>query len=161
MKYYILIFTNLVLMFCYYYDGKTLQKIDINNADITSKVHHNIYLSNQYNSSIVKQPIIAGKVKNCNFAEIRILDYNTGNSINKEIILEQNLELTDGFYIKLKKCHKDIKNIFNPVSMAFILIVKNNKIIYEGWIFSQNTAISLPRIENKFIYLNNCNCINH
>ena len=40
--------------------------------------------------------------------------------------------------------------------MAFIAVTNHHKIIYEGWIFSKNTSIALPKIDDGVIYLTSC-----
>ena len=59
--------------------------------------------------------------------------------------------MTEGSFINLKECKKDIKDTLNPVSMAFISVTNHGQIIYEGWIFSKNTSIALPKIDDGLI----------
>jgi rhodanese-related sulfurtransferase len=37
--------------------------------------------------------------------------------------------------------------------------IKNaDTVLFGGWIFSKNTSISLPKIDDQYVYLSNCNC---
>lgn len=156
-KYIIIIFTHFVLIFNFNQYINAFEEIDDESTKSPfSVLDDDVYKFNNSDLDITKQSIIQGELKYFNLAKIRILDYNTGHSSNKELKLEENLELTDGSFINLKECKKDIKDILNPISMALISVANDNEITYEGWIFSKNTSVSLPKIDDKFIYLTSC-----
>ena len=112
-------------------------------------------------NNIVKQPLIEGSLENYNIAKIRLLDYNTGSNTYISIPIKKTVHYKRTICITLKQCKKESKTILNPLNIALVSVKKGNKIIYEGWLFSQNTAFSLPKINNKFIYLISCNNKSH
>ncbi len=156
-KYTIIIFIYLTFIFnCNQYISAFDEIENENTESAFSVLDEDIYKSTNSDLDITKQSIIQGELESFNLAKIRILDYNTGHSSNKELKLEENLELTEGSFINLKECKKDIKYTLNPVSMAFISVTNHGQIIYEGWIFSKNTSIALPKIDDGLIYLTGC-----
>ena len=151
-----IIFAQLILIFNFIL---CINAFEVNDDDSDkspfSVLDEDVYELNT-NLDITKQSIIQGELQSFNLAKIRILDYNTGDSLDKEIKIEEKLQLVDQVFINLKECKKDSKDILNPVSMAFITIIKDDELKFEGWIFSNNTSISLPKVDDKFVYLTSC-----
>ena len=125
-----------------------------------SVLEEDIYTSNNNEIDIVKQPIIEGEPEHCDSAKIRFLDYNTGISTYTTIAINEKYDFNEEIIISLRECKKDPKDILNPLNFAFISIKNADQLIFEGWIFSKNTSVSLPKIDDKYVYLNNCNCEN-
>lgn len=105
---------------------------------------------------IAEQSIIQGHLISCKLAKIRLLNYNLGINIYIKLFINEEFYYKNNITITLKKCKKDSQNPFSPLHMALIFIKQDNNFFYEGWIFSQNSAFALPKIDNKFIYLTNC-----
>lgn len=151
----------LVLIFLYSYSitvkATTLQE---EKASPFSVLEEDLYISNSNEIDIIKQPIIQGELKRCHSAKLRLLDYYTGISTYVTIAIGTEYKLSTESVISLQECKKDSKDILNPLNFAFISIRDSNKLIFKGWIFSKNTSISLPKVNDKYIYLNNCNCEN-
>ncbi len=124
-------------------------------------LEEDIYTSNNNEIDIVKQPIIEGVPEQCDSAKIRFLDYNTGISTYTTITINEKYDFNEETIISLRECKKDPKDILNPLNFAFISIKNADQLIFEGWIFSKNTSVSLPKINDKYVYLNNCNCENN
>ena len=156
-KYAIIIFTQLIFIFGF---SLCINAFEVSDDDSDkspfSVLDEDVYELNKSDLDITKQSIIQGRLQSFNLARIRILDYNTGDSFDKEIKIEEKFQLTDQVSISLKECKKDDKDILNPVSMAFVTIIKDDEPTFEGWIFSKNTSVSLPKIDDKFIYLTSC-----
>ena len=126
-----------------------------------SVLEEDIYTSNNNEMDIVKQPIIDWQPEQCDSAKIRFLDYNTGISTYTTIAINEQYDFNEKTTISLGECKKDPKDILNPLNFAFITIKNADQLIFEGWIFSKNTSVSLPKIDDKYIYLSNCNCENN
>lgn len=132
-----------------------------NNTEITSSpfsvLKEDLYSMNDKNLLVTKQALNLGDVEVFNGAKIRLLEYNTGISTDYEIKKSENWKYNDeGTYIILHDCQKAKEEKFNPVNMALISIINNDKTIFEGWIFSKNSALSLPKIDDHFVYLTEC-----
>ena len=110
----------------------------------------------EYDANIVKQSIIRSNLISCRVAKIRLLDYNLGINFYIKLFINEEFRYNNNIVIILQKCKKDSQNIFNPLNMALIFIKRNNQLLYKDWIFSQNSALALPKIDNKFIYLTSC-----
>ena len=123
-----------------------------------SALEEDIYKSNNSEIDIINQPIIEGKLERCDSAKIRLLNYNTGKNSYVTIVVNKEYKFNDETIIALRECKKDSKDILNPLNFAFIEIKNTDKILFEGWIFSKNTSISLPKIDDQYVYLSNCNC---
>lgn len=105
---------------------------------------------------IVKQPINRGDMDVFNDAKIRLLHYGTGVSTECLIKRGKANKCADNIYVSLRECKKDKEHTFNPVSMASISIKNNKNIVFEGWLFSQNSSVSSPKVEDYFFYLSEC-----
>ena len=110
----------------------------------------------KYDTNIVKQSIIQGNLISYRVAKIRLLDYNLGVNFYLKLFINEEFRYNNDIVIILQKCKKDSQNILNPLNMALIFIKRNNQLFYNDWIFSQNSAFALPKIDNKFIYLTSC-----
>ena len=126
-----------------------------------SVLEEDIYTSNNNEIDIVKQPIIEGQPEQCDSAKIRFLDYNSGISTYTTIAINEKYDFNEEVIISLRECKKDPKDILNPLNFAFITIKNTDQLVFEGWIFSKNTSVSLPKIDDKYVYLSNCNCENN
>lgn len=126
-----------------------------------SVLEEDIYTSNNNEIDIVKQPIIEGEPKQCDSAKIRFLDYNSGISTYTTIAINEKYDFNEEVIISLRECKKDPKDILNPLNFAFITIKNTDQLIFEGWIFSKNTSVSLPKINDKYVYLSSCICGNN
>jgi hypothetical protein len=126
-----------------------------------SVLEEDIYTSNNNDIDIVKQPIVEEEPEQCDSAKIRFLDYNTGISTYTTIEINAQYDFNEKITISLAECKKDPKDILNPLNFAFITIKNSDQLIFEGWIFSKNTSVSLPKVDDKYIYLSNCNCENN
>ena len=105
---------------------------------------------------IVKQAINSGDVWEFDTAKIRLLEYNTGLSTEYIIKRDENWQYNDNMYIRLHYCWISKEVALNPVNMALISVANGEKTTFKGWIFSKNFALSLPKIEDHFIYLTAC-----
>jgi hypothetical protein len=121
-------------------------------------LEEDIYTSNNNEIDIVKQPIMEEKPEQCDSAKIRFLDYNTGISTYTTIAINEKYDFNEKITISLAECKKDPKDILNPLNFAFITIKNADQLIFEGWIFSKNTSVSLPKVDDKYVYLSSCNC---
>ena len=102
------------------------------------------------------QSILYGNIKCVKKVKINVLNYKTGEVNKKKIKLKKNIKIDRDVYIKINKCCKDNNNKFNPTKIALINITKSKKKIFQGWIFSYNTSITVPQINEKLIYLEKC-----
>ncbi|WP_323732620.1 DUF2155 domain-containing protein [Candidatus Bandiella euplotis] len=91
-----------------------------------------------------------------NNAVIRLLNHGTGISIERKIKIGADYQHLDGFSISLNKCKKEMGSGLNPVSMASISVKNKGEVVFDGWIYSKNSSISLPKIDDYFIYLTEC-----
>lgn len=107
-------------------------------------------------SGTIRQSIIKGELQSCSTAKIRLLDYNTGVNTYIDVNTKDNYVMDEDVIISVQKCQKDSVSTLNALSSAFILIKDSQHIIFEGWIFSKNTSISLPIVNKKYVYLNYC-----
>ena len=73
-------------------------------------------------------------------------------------MVNEEYKFNEETIIALRECKKDSKDILNPLNFAFIEIKNADKALFGGWIFSKNTSISLPKIDDQYVYLSNCNC---
>ena len=87
-----------------------------------------------------------------------MLNYNAGKNSYITIAVNEEYKFNEETIIALRECKKDSKDILNPLSFAFIEIKNADKVLFVGWIFSKNTSISLPKIDDQYVYLSNCNC---
>ena len=104
----------------------------------------------------MKQSIIEGDLETYNAAKIRLLDYNIGTNTHRDLLIDEEYNYNNDISIILRECKKDSKRYFKSIKHGFNFNQKEDKVIYEGWIFSKNSAISLPKVEDKFIYLTSC-----
>lgn len=123
-----------------------------------SVLEEDIYKSNNGEIDIINQPIIEGKLERCDSAKIRLLNYNTGKNSYVTIVVNEEYKFNEETIIALRECKKDSKDILNPLNFAFIEIKNADTVLFGGWIFSKNTSISLPKIDDQYVYLSNCNC---
>ena len=123
-----------------------------------SVLEEDIYKSNNSEIDIINQPIIKGESEQCDSAKIRLLNYNTGKNSHVTIVVNEEYKFNEETIIALRECKKDSKDILNPLNFAFVEIKNADKVLFEGWIFSKNTSVSLPKIDDRYLYLSNCNC---
>ena len=121
-----------------------------------SVLKEDLYSSNDKSLLITKQPINSEDTKELSAAKIRLLECNTGVSAEYTIKKEENWQYNDGTYIVLHNCLVSKGEELNPINMALISITSEEETIFKGWIFSKTPALSLPKIEDHFIYLTEC-----
>ena len=131
-----------------------------NNTEIASSpfnvLKEDLYSSNGKSLLIIKQHINSEDTKELSTAKIRLLEYSTGVSTEHIVKKEENWQYNDGMYIVLHNCLISKEGELNPVNMALISITNEEETIFKGWIFSKNPALSLPKIEDYFVYLTEC-----
>ncbi|MFQ3307445.1 MAG: hypothetical protein ACI8ZF_000695 [Candidatus Midichloriaceae bacterium] len=132
---------------------------DMVDEDIKSpfSVLNEDVINSDNNFSIINQNLINDdNVIKLEKANIRVLDYNTGQSKSHEINIGEIHNITEKNSIYIYKCLKEGNDVLNPLNMALISIDTEGKNVYLGWIFTKITSSSLPKINNNFIYLSNC-----
>lgn len=146
---------NLNLLF-----ASDIADLEENDAEMASSpfsvLNKDLYTTDDKDLLVVKQPINLGDMEVFNTAEIRLLEYNTGMSTNYTIKKNENWKYNDELHITLHNCWKAKEESFNAVDMALISVTNNENTIFKGWVFSKNSALSLPKIENHFLHLTAC-----
>jgi hypothetical protein len=113
-------------------------------------------LNNEDDLVIIKQAINPHEMAVFSNATVRLLQYSTGISANYTIKKGEDHKCNDNISITLRECKREQDNVLHPVNMALISISNNQNIVFEGWIFARNSSLSSPKIDDYFVYLEEC-----
>ena len=120
--------------------------------DIIGNTKKDIFAEKKVNKDILNFQ----ELSQANTLNLILLKYNIGKinhvsvKLNEEAIFE-NLK------IEVEHCLRESDKVLNPVNMAYIKIKNDNDtLVFNGWIFSKSSAISLPNSDGYFFFLENC-----
>ena len=92
------------------------------------------------------------KLKEVKTTIIKIVQYNTGEY--SEVIVKKNASsIVKKTSMTLRCCMHEQGKLLYPLHIAHIYIVRNTKVVFQGWIFSQLPSIILPNHSGYFFYL--------
>ena len=94
------------------------------------------------------------KLQEIKLVPIKIIQYNTGEHHN--IIIKKNtISISKQISINLKYCLYEKDNTLYPIYIAYVHLKKQHKTLFQGWIFSQLSSITLPNSNGYFFFISN------
>ena len=94
------------------------------------------------------------KLQETKLAPIKIIQYNTGEQ-HRIIAKKNTTSVIKKISINLKYCLYEKNTTLYPIYIAYIQLIKQDKTLFQGWIFSQLSSITLPNDDGYFFFVTN------